>query len=218
MNTSSQEFWDDKLTTFYKNSSFAKEHNQFAEEAEVYFPRSAKILELGAGRGQDSFFFVKKGHTVVATDFAEKSLALLQESIETHGSTNISATVLDLTSSFPFESGRFDVVYAHLSLHYFSRSITEQIFKEIQRVLRHNGILALLVNSLSDAEYRKGVQVEEDYFHFGEGNVKRFFTPDSLRSYIGSHFSELLCDDFGTTKKDGALGNNRLVRYIGEVL
>ena len=218
MNTSSQDFWNDKLTTFYKDASFTKEHNQFAEESEVYFPRRARILELGAGRGQDSFYFAKKGHDVVATDFAEKNLALLQENIETLGTTNISSTVLNLTSLFPFESDSFDVVYAHLSLHYFSRSITEQIFKEIQRVLRHEGRLALLVNSISDAEYGKGVQVEEDYFYFGEGNVKRFFTPDSLRSYVSSHFSELLCDDLGTTTKDGALGNNNLVRYIGKVL
>lgn len=62
---------------------------------------------------------------------------------------------LDVSKPLPFEENTFDVIYAHLSLHYFSKEQTNAILSEIQRVIKRGGIFATLLNTKMDPEYGK---------------------------------------------------------------
>lgn len=197
------------LHKHYKSADWSKKQNIFAEQVIKYFPSQAKILELGSGLGQDAKFFAKNGYQVTATDLETESLT---ENLSTEKGVNIQK--LDMTEKFPFENASFDVVYAHLSLHYFPLEVTKKIVEEIKRVLKKDGIVAVFTNTIDDPEYGNGKEIEKDYFII-EDKYKRYFSKESLGELMHD-FETLLLDANGETYKDAAKGIHNLIRYIGK--
>ena len=157
---------------------------------------------------------MSEGYKVVATDFSTTSLEDVKQKFS--GKENFSSEFIDLSdATFPFSEEYFDGVYAHLSLHYFTKEITEKIIEEIRRVLKPNGVLAFLVNSLRDPECGTGLQLDEDFFHTPAGIDKRFFSPETVIPYISGKFETLLLDEKGQTKKDKLEGDYGLIRFVG---
>lgn len=177
----------------YAGRGWIDKPSLFAETVITYFPATGKVLELGAGQGQDTRFFAEHGYEVVSTDLEQSAL--------------------DLSKELPFENEAFDVVYAHLSLHYFDDATTKSLLAEIRRVLRPGGMLAFLVNSASDPEASMGVEIEPSYRRV-EGVIKRFFTVQMAEAYT-TQFEARLLDDQGETYKDIDKGVHNLIRYIG---
>jgi SAM-dependent methyltransferase len=199
---SNQDYWAEKHTE-YKGSGHTEKQSLFAEEfVNVLAGRGAmsgRLLELGAGLGQDSEYFQSLGFEVVATDQLPSNGVLR----------------LDMTEQpWPFASLEFDIVYAHLSLHYFDKETTKKIFSEIWRVLKAGGVLAFLVNSKSDPEYDKNQEVEDGLTKVGD-RLKRFFSVEMARDFA-KDFSVILVDNKGETYKDAAHSTHNLIRFIGK--
>lgn len=211
MNT--EDIWNAKHEK-YKNQSWINNPNIFAKEAVQYFPKEGKILELGAGQGQDTRFFAENGYKVVSTDISPEALSFSKEKITINIKKNIEIKQMDTSKKFPFDSDEFDIVYAHLALHYFDMKTTEKIVKEISRVLKPNGIIAILTNSCTDPEYGQGEEIEKDYF-FVDGKNKRFFNTESIKSLF-SDFKVVLADSLGETYKDSEKGVHNLIRFVGK--
>lgn len=204
--------WD-KLHNNYKQQSWVEKPNIFAKEVLEYFPSKGRVLCLGDGQGQDGRFFASKGYTVTSTDISEIALKENRSKVKEANLANIEIKKVDLRNKLPFKEDSFDVVYAHLSLHYFSKEITQKIFKEIQRVLVSGGIVAVFVNSVNDPEFNTGVRLEQELFEIG-GKVKRFFSTYSM-DYFTRDFQVILLDDNGKTYKDEAKGVSNLIRFVG---
>ena len=56
-----------ELHSHYQAKNWIEKSLIFAETAIQYFPQEEKILELGAGDIQDSFFFAKQGYDVLSS-------------------------------------------------------------------------------------------------------------------------------------------------------
>lgn len=228
----SQKIWEE-IHLKYKNEEWINKPTLFACDAVKYFRQSpllrdsdgtaskGKILELGAGQGQDSRFFAENGYEVVSTDFCGEALKLSSEKTQGDLADKIIFQRLDISRAFPFPDELFDIVYAHLSLHYFDKARTEKIFKEISRVLKKGGIFAFLVNSLNDPECKKiksgeekdFKKIEDDFFKIN-GLEKKFFSAASVKEFA-SRFNIILLDEAGETYKDRVKGVDKLVRFIG---
>lgn len=195
-------YWDG-LHDHYKKQDWIDKPNIFATEVTQYFPKMGKILCLGDGQGQDSKYFVSLGYDVIATDISDKALE-----------NNKLAVKADLREPFPFQDATFDVVYAHLSLHYFSKEVTEKIFREIKRILKKGGVLAVFTNSINDPEFNSGTRLEEEFFEI-EGVTKRFFSIYSM-DHFTHDFRPILLDDQGKTYKDEEKGVHNLIRFVGK--
>jgi len=205
--------WGDIHKKVYAGSEWIHKPSIFAETAASYFPPTGRILELGAGQGQDGRFFAERGYEVTSTDLEQDALDLSEQKLPKELRSRLTLGRVDLGQVLPFEDGVFDMVYAHLALHYFDVRTTEQIFREIQRVLRPGGVLAFLVNSTSDPEFNTGRQIEPDYFHT-DGMSKRYFTVASAGAFT-NRFMVVLLDDKGETYKDMAKDVHNLIRFIG---
>ncbi|HEY0908218.1 MAG TPA: class I SAM-dependent methyltransferase [Candidatus Paceibacterota bacterium] len=198
----------------YSKQDWVNKPSIFAEEAIQHFPKGARILEIGGGLGQDSIFFAQKGFDVTLTDRSVDALVAAKEKIANEAKDfKIKTAVLDASTAFPFKDGEFDVVYAHLSLHYFDTETTHKIFSEIARVLKPKGVLAALFNSVDDPEYGTGEKIEESYFLI-QGVRKRFFSVDALTPFTKA-FKPAIIDNKGETYKDRAKGISGLIRFIG---
>jgi SAM-dependent methyltransferase len=108
------------------------------------------VLDLGAGQGQDSRFFAEQGYDVVSTDLEESALEQSRAKLSNELKQNVTIQKVDLREELPSDDGSFDVVYAHLSLHYFNYETTVRLFAEISRVLKPGGVLAFFTNSVHD--------------------------------------------------------------------
>lgn len=193
----------------YKKRDWVSKPSIFAEEAIKYFSKVGKVLDLGAGVGQDSIYFTQKGYEVTATDldttklqenFSEKNLSIYTQKV-------------DLRETLPFEDDSYDVVYAHLSLHYFDKHTTEKIFADIFRVLKPGGILAFFTNSTDDPEYNTGKRLEADYFEI-DGVPKRYLNVKTAKEFA-KNFEVIIADNQGETYKDSAQDIHNLIRFIG---
>lgn len=207
MTDDTKTFWQKKLTK-YSNEDWANKPSIFATQAINYFPKPGKILELGAGLGQDTIFFAQKGFNVTSTDLIDLFTTQVPEDLK----PNIDFQTLDLTNHLPFPPQSFDIVYSHLALHYFDKQRTQQLFNEIYEVLKPGGILAVLTNTIDDPETKQFEKLEDDYYQDPSGVKKRFFSSDSLKEFT-SNFETILLDNKGETHKDEI---KTLIRFIGK--
>jgi ubiquinone/menaquinone biosynthesis C-methylase UbiE len=204
-----------KKHALYSKAYWVNKPNIFAEEVLEYLPQKSRVLDLGSGQGQDSRFFAELNHDVVSLDVSDKALEESRKKLPPDLSERIKLIEADITEPLPFDDGSFDLVYSHLSLHYFDSETTDNILKEIQRVLSTGGVLAFICNSITDPEYGTGKKLEDDYF-FIENKPKRFFSVESVRSFANMYFYEILADNNGETYKDSQHGIHNLIRYVGK--
>lgn len=141
--------------------------------SEPRFSKYSKILELGCGVGRDAVFLAKKGHEVIATDSSE---IVIRQDIEHFPDSSVEFSVLDMQEPLPFVPDSFDVVYANLSLHYYSHIKTREIVKEITKVLKIAGLLAFACKSVDDFHHGNGEEVEENVFVAENGHVRHLFS------------------------------------------
>lgn len=128
--------WD-KLHKHYKNQDWIHNPSLFVEEVFEYFPKNGKILEIGAGFGQDSRFLYEQGYELYSTDLSSEALEENQKLSEKNilqGRYHLE--VLDIAKKIPYQDESFDGIYAHLSLHYFSEKVTFSLVRELYRVLK----------------------------------------------------------------------------------
>jgi len=205
--------WD-KLHNRYKGEDWIDKPNIFAEEVIKYLKKDSNILELGAGQGQDSRCFAENGFNVISSDISKEALKINKEKVSVKLKDKVKVIELDMTEQLPFNDNQFDVVYAHLSFHYFDSKKTKQILNEIYRVLKDGGLLIMLNNSTADPEYGIGEKIEKDYFLIKDKN-KRFFSVNTLRDVVKYQFNTILLDDLGETYKDSVKGVHNLIRFVG---
>ncbi len=152
----------------------SQHQTDFAEEVNAVMPKHAKILELGCGEGNDSIYFAEQGHEVVATDFSD---IVIEQNEKRYANANLHFAEQDISQTLNYPDDSFDVVYARLSLHYFPDSVTQAIFKEIERVLKPGGMLHFMCKGTNDGIYGKGEKIEPDMYEL-DGHVRHFFSED----------------------------------------
>ncbi len=145
--------------------------------------RGTDLLELGCGGGAEACLFARHGYRVVATDFARSALEATRQCAERRALT-LRVERVDLrTGILPFAAANFDIVYAHLSLHYFDHATTAALFGECRRVLRPGGVLCVRCKSVDDPLYGRGEPLGGDRFVL-DGQVRHFFSRDYLRDLL----------------------------------
>lgn len=143
------------------------------------------VLELGCGSGDDAKYLSKFGHEVTACDFVEAVISRNRERF--CDKEGLTFRVMRTDEPFPNADDTFDVVYAHLTLHYFRHDVTKAIFDEILRVLGPGGVLAFACKSDQDPLYGQGTMIEPDMFELN-GHVRHFFSEAYARQCLAGTF------------------------------
>lgn len=160
--------------------------SRFAKEVSGYLPLASQVLELGCGVGRDAAYFAQQGHDVRACDFS--SAVIERNSREIEG---VDFFVADISRPLPFPDDVFDLVYAHLSLHYYPELTTRAVFAEIARVVAPAAIFAFACKTLRDGNYGKGERLEANYFRRPNGLPLRFFSESYAEGLLAGRFEIL---------------------------
>ncbi len=114
---------------------------------ERYLKKGMRILDIGAGAGEYSFYFANKGYQVNAVELADKNVVEFRKKLT--DSTNIDlrqGNALDLSY---FADETFDIVLLLGPLyHLHDREDRNMAIREAKRVLKKEGILfAAFINN-----------------------------------------------------------------------
>jgi SAM-dependent methyltransferase len=137
-------------------------------------------LELGCGKGEDSRILSRWFKDVIAIDNCP-----VQIKNNTQLIPNVFFRTMDHGNPLPFEEASFSFVLASLSLHYFTWIKTCDIFSEIHRVLKTNGLFIARVNSVNDKNWGATgfPEIEPGLYHVN-GQVKRFFNRLDVKNLL----------------------------------
>jgi ubiquinone/menaquinone biosynthesis C-methylase UbiE len=185
---------------------------------------SDEILELGAATGVYSFYYAKKGNSVVATDITPKHIDTINKKLvdDFNSSLQLSAQLVNATDLSKFESNSFNVVLCLGPMyHLTTEEGREKCIKEALRVLKDDGLLAIayinkhyILNTvmLNDKKYlhREFIDKIFDTGVIKEGEKDCFWTdayfttPDEIQNLV-EKFDVKVIDHLGTD------GLNRLL-------
>ena len=173
------EYWNKEWASSeeWPTNNFAKKAYRLANQRHL-----KPLLDLGCGDGKDSVYFYKMGFSVTAVDFSIVGINKVKAR-----DPHISRIHSDITK-LNLDKNSFDVIYAHLSLHYFDDRTTIQIFKNIHRALRKSGLLFVKCKSVDDPQFGKGEQVGPTMYI--RGHLRHFFSKEYM-SKVLSHFEML---------------------------
>lgn len=207
---SKAEYWAKKLSK-YSDAEWADKPSLFVIEAEAFYPKGGRVLEIGTGTGNDGLWLAEQGYVVTQTDFIDDMFSAIKKHANDRG-VKVELKQLDVRNLSEIASESFDVVHANLSLHYFDIQTTKQIFSEIHRVLKNDGVLSALCNSTEDPECQEGEKIEKNFYKLN-GIEKRFLDVDTALE-LTQAFEPIVVDNKGVTYKDRAMGVQNLVRII----
>jgi SAM-dependent methyltransferase len=130
------------------------------------------LLDLGCGSGRDSIYFFNRGLKVTALDSSQIGINKLRSQNEKINS------LLEDIRNIKFKENSFDVIYAHLSLHYFDDETTKRIFDNLYRNLKRGGFIFARCKSTEDSLFGQGKKIGENMYK--KEHVRHFFTKEYM--------------------------------------
>lgn len=167
-----------------------EEYNRYAEEREKEFPRHSLICELGGGTGEDALYFLHQGHSVVVLDISSFALQkALDKAAEANLDSHIEARQIDFGyQTLPLNSNSVDVAYSRISLNYFPKEQTVNVFKEIYRILKPGGKAFLTLKSPEDEKeierLKNTASVFEEHVYIDGGQLRSRFPKEVLEEIL----------------------------------
>ena len=161
--------WQNKNN--WPESQFAKRVYRFLKNKKV-----KTLLDLGCGSGRDSQYFSRRGFVVTALDLvADKEQ---QEKLKRNRIPFIKSDIKNLK----IKTNYFDVIYAHLSLHYFDDKTTVKILNDLNKILKSGGYLFIKCKSIDDPLFGKGEKIEDNFYK--KEQSRHFFSKDYMREKL----------------------------------
>lgn len=172
------------MKDYFKDDEYWKEHINKDLEEDLWindykdYLNGGTCLDLGCGIGQFSKWFIENGYEVISSDISKIALEKVKE-------FNSNIVNVDMREKLPFDDNKFDVVFANISIHYFSDSDTKNLMNEIKRILKKDGLFIGSVNGIQGLEKIKETAQELDYhYYYNKDKYIRLFDVDDVKNYL----------------------------------
>ena len=133
---------------------------------EKYLKDGDKILDIGAGAGEYSLYFARKGYEVSALELADANIAAFKKKLTPEDKIDlVQGNALDLSR---YADKSFDIVLLFGPLYHLKNDADKQkCISEAKRVCKDGGkIFFLVVNALCMLTIRKQIPAKfENYVH-----------------------------------------------------
>lgn len=159
--------------------------------------RGKRILDFGCGSGRNTLVMADMGFDIFAVDYNETCLDLTREKLSRINYDRVTY-IQNIRSDIPIANAYLDVIVAWGALFYFNEKDRNENFKELNRVLKPDGLLLADFRTKDDFMYKKGREIEEDLFILDDsaGNLAGlnywFCSEGKLRSLYAIHGFEIV--------------------------
>lgn len=128
-----------------------------------------KILDLGCGSGDHSFYFKSRGFDVISADISEEMIKICKEK-------GLNTVLMDI-ENIEFEDSSFDGIWAVTSLLHVPQSKIPGVVKNLNRILKDKGILYVCVKEGKNEKMVRDESADtERFFSFwSKEEMKTFF-------------------------------------------
>ena len=158
---------------------------------EQYLKPNDRILDVGAGAGEYSLYFARKGYSVSAIELAERNIEAFQKKLTADDRVELrQGNAIDLTC---YQDASFDIVLLFGPLYHLHREEDRQkCIAEAKRVCKPDGVIffAFISNDmviLTELDYNENYFLSDEYDHetFKLKNFPFvFFTVDECRRIL----------------------------------
>jgi SAM-dependent methyltransferase len=165
------EYWKERINKELEEDIWIKDYKE-------YFSNHGICLDLGCGIGQYTKELMNYGYKVVSADISDLALEEVKK-------FNNNIVKVDMAETLPFSDNTFDVVFANLSIHFFSDSVTKKLMKEIKRILKPEGLFIGSVNGIQGYEKIKDTAIKlENHYWMNKNRCIRLFDKEDLTNYL----------------------------------
>jgi tellurite methyltransferase len=187
-------FWD----ILYRGSKSvwgAKADRTLVEYAKL-FPKG-HVLDLGIGEGRNALFFAKLGYVVEGIDV---SRAAIKKCIRMANQAKLKiAAEVGSVQSMEITPKKYSLIIISWVLNFFNKKEIEQIVVKIEKGLKKNGFVYIVVFATDDPSYRKRKQslkmVEKNTFYSRKRNsYLHYFTKKEILTLL-KDFEVIYCAD-----------------------
>lgn len=172
------------MKDYFKDDEYWKKHINDDLEEDLWiddykgYLSSGICLDLGCGIGQFSKWFMENGYEVVSSDISNIALEKVKK-------FNNNVVKVDMREKLPFIDNQFDIVFANLSIHYFSDTDTKSLMNEIRRILKKDGLFIGSVNGIQGLEKIKETAKELDFhYYLNKDKYIRLFDTQDVEKYL----------------------------------
>ena len=157
------------------------------------------ILSIGISTsGSAEIKMAKKNpdSKIIATTIDEKGLNVVKEIINKENLNNqIEVKLEDVTKKSNYQDNYFDYIYARLVLHYLNNKDLENALEELNRILKPNGKIFIVVRSTNAWEAKlDGTTYDEETGFTKHPDIRTYGTPDVKYCYRRLHTEESIKD------------------------
>jgi len=138
-----KEFFTRQAQNYYESHMHASEGLNEVRELLSLSPKD-NVIDIGCGAGHTSFEIAPKVNNVMAYDFADDMLKIVEKESKVRGFTNIQ-TIKGDAENIIFPDSTFDKAVCRIAAHHFPN--LKAFMNEVSRVLKRNGIFVLVDNS-----------------------------------------------------------------------
>ena len=168
----------------------------FLKKNETFSTRNkVNLLELGAGLGRDTKYFVTKSSSINITALDYSTEAIKNINKKKLDSKRVDTKVWDVRNGLPFKENSFDGCFSHML--YCMALTTKEIIdlnKEVKRILKPGGINIFTVRHIGDGDYKNGKHIGEDMYQ-NDGFIVHFFSKEKIKE-ISKGFKIESIDEF----------------------
>lgn len=178
---------------FYKEYDLTTPHSEVRYLCEQQLIQPCNVLDLGSGRGRNSFYLALQGYNVTAVDISQQHIQAMELIKKQAGIHNIQTDIYDI-NNHPIQ-GDYDLILSTVVLMFLQREKISGIIDNMQSHTLPGGI-----NLIVCAVETPDAPLEQLPF-------KCFLKPGELKSYYRCWDILKYNEDPGHLHKTDALGN-----------
>nr|WP_314263055.1 SAM-dependent methyltransferase TehB [uncultured Moellerella sp.] len=154
---------------FYKQYGLSAPHSEVRFMADEQIIHPCSVLDLGSGRGRNSFFLAQQGYDVTAVDINQQHIDAIESVKKDAGIDNIKTAIYDINSRQITE--HYDLIISTVVLMFLKRENIAGIVKNMQQQTNVDGINLIVC------------PVETENMPYDQLPFNCFLKPDELKSY-----------------------------------
>lgn len=147
-------------SSWYKKKGY-KVEPEIPSISKMLEPNS-RVLDIGCGHGRHVIYFARRGHHVCGIDSYKVVLDQLHNGLAKLG-LSAELKLGDITKRLPYKGKQFDLILATRSIHHTTSRKFKRILKEINRVIKTDGLLFLQIPA-----YENSQEVEKEWKEQGK--------------------------------------------------